>query len=192
MPTLGKSADPGATVLTPDDIMDGARPDGPVVVFDDDHFYMGGLVAEQLARDGCDVTLVTPASEVSSWTQNTLEQHRIQAQLMRLGVTIRTATNLTAIGSGHVELADIHIGETQTHATAATVLITMRQPIDDLYNELVGRLPGLSRIGDALGPSTIAAAVHSGHLLARNLGGPDAGSVPFRRELIDLAPPHEG
>ena len=188
----GIPADPGATVLTPDDIMDGARPDGPVVVFDDDHFYMGGLVAEQLARDGCDVTLVTPASEVSSWTQNTLEQHRIQAQLMRLGVTIRTATNLTAIGSGHVELADIHIGETQTHATAATVLITMRQPIDDLYNELVGRLPGLSRIGDALGPSTIAAAVHSGHLLARNLGGPDAGSVPFRRELIDLAPPHEG
>ena len=48
-------------VLTPDDLMAGVRPDGErVVVFDDDHYYMGGVLAELLAREGRRVTLVTP------------------------------------------------------------------------------------------------------------------------------------
>src|SRR5262249_12113818 len=34
-----------SAVRTPDDIMAGARPAGAVVIFDDDHFYMGGLMA---------------------------------------------------------------------------------------------------------------------------------------------------
>ena len=47
----------GADVLTPDDIMAGSRPRGNrVVVFDDDHYYMGGVVAELLAGEGLDVT----------------------------------------------------------------------------------------------------------------------------------------
>jgi len=59
----------------------------------------------------------------------------------------------------------------------------MRQPVDDLWQAC----PDLIRIGDALGPSTIAAAVHSGHLFARELGEPNPGNVPFRRELINLS-----
>ena len=38
-----------ASILTPDDIIDGAVPDGPVLIFDDDHYYMGGIIAEKLA-----------------------------------------------------------------------------------------------------------------------------------------------
>ena len=53
----------GLAVFTPDDLMAGARPPrGHVVVFDDDHYYMGGVVAELLRRDGYAVTLVTPDS----------------------------------------------------------------------------------------------------------------------------------
>ena len=53
----------GAEVLSPDDIMAGARPRGQrVVVFDDDHYYMGGVIAELLAKEGLDVTLITPAA----------------------------------------------------------------------------------------------------------------------------------
>jgi len=51
-------------VLTPDDIMAGATPSGgPVIVYDDDHYYMGGVIAEKLRKEGLDVTLVTPANE---------------------------------------------------------------------------------------------------------------------------------
>ena len=49
-------------------------------------------------------------------------------------------------------------------------------------------LDALARIGDALGPSTIAAAVYAGHRYARELGAPTDDDVPFRRELIDLSP----
>src|SRR5262249_563399 len=77
-----------ARVHTPDEIMEGIRPLGPVLLFDDDHFYLGGVLAERLARDGLAVTLVTPAPLVSAWTVNTLEQGRIQKQLLELGVVI--------------------------------------------------------------------------------------------------------
>ena len=40
-------------MLTPDDLLAGARPDGDrVVVFDDDHYYLGGALAELLASEG--------------------------------------------------------------------------------------------------------------------------------------------
>ena len=50
-------------------------------------------------------------------------------------------------------------------------------------------LKSVSRIGDALAPSTIAAAVYSGHRYARDLDeevNPDV--VPFERELTEIAP----
>ncbi|MEE8534670.1 MAG: NAD(P)-binding protein, partial [Kiloniellales bacterium] len=61
---LGGSA--GRGIYTPDDIMAGARPASPVLIFDDDHYYMGGVLAEKLRRDGCAVALVTPAFAASA------------------------------------------------------------------------------------------------------------------------------
>ncbi len=181
---LGIEIADGATVLTPDDIMGGTVPDGPVVLFDDDHFYMGGAIAEKLRRVGCDVTLVTPDAEVSSWTHNTLDQHAIQKQLLELGVRIVTSHNVARIGPRAVDVTCVFTETTQALDCAAAVLVTMRKPVDDLWQSE----SNLTRIGDCLGPSTIAAAVYGGHRYARELGEPPQGNVPFRRELIDLAP----
>ena len=75
--------DPAADVSTPDDIMDGKRPKGKnVVLYDDDHYYMGGVIAELLRKENYAVTLVTPSSLVSSFTKASLEQHAIQAKLL--------------------------------------------------------------------------------------------------------------
>ena len=180
---LGIEIAAGVKVLSPDDIMAGIEPKGPVVVFDDDHFYMGGAIAEKLRRDGCEVTLVTPAAKVSSWTHNTLDQHAVQKQLMELGVRVVTSHNLSAIRSNAVDLSCVYTDTSKALDCAATVLVTMRQPVDELWQAC----PDLIRIGDALGPSTIAAAVHSGHLFARELGELNPGDVPFRRELINLS-----
>ncbi len=178
----------GATILTPDDVMAGTRPDGPVVVFDDDHFYMGGLMAEALRKDGCEVVFVTPSPEVSSWTHNTLEQHIVQARLIEMGVEIAVAHNLTALRAGQAELACIYTDRTRVVDCAAAVMVTMRTPVDDLWDGLrAAGLPSLRRIGDALGPGTIAAAVHAGHRCARELGEDIDDTVPFRRELPALA-----
>ena len=180
---LGIKMTSGAKIITPDSIMQGAVPSGRIVLFDDDHFYMGGAIAEKLRRTGCEVTIVTPASEVSSWTQNTLDQHAVQKQLLELGVTIIPFHNLIKIDPGSVEIACVFTETTRRLACDATVLVTMRTPIDDLWQAR----PDLTRIGDALGPSTIAAAVYSGHRYARELGEPGTGNVPFRRELVELS-----
>ncbi|MFK7754997.1 MAG: NAD(P)-binding protein [Sedimentitalea sp.] len=185
----GIDIDQGAHVLSPDDIMAGQRPDGAVVIFDDDHFYMGGLLAELLCQEGHDVTFVTPSAYVSEWTSQTLEQHRIQSRLMKRGVTVHLSHNLTQIGADTATLVCGYTGaETKLNDTTA-LLVTMRAPHDALYHDLVGLdLPSLTRIGDVLAPGTIAAAVYAGHRFARELGTADLPNVPFRRELPALAP----
>src|SRR6476646_1810850 len=61
-----------ASVLTPDDLLAGDHPlqrpgaaPQRILVFDDDHYYLGGVLAELLARHGHTVRLVTPAPLVS-------------------------------------------------------------------------------------------------------------------------------
>ena len=186
---LGIEIAEGTTVLTPDDIMGGTAPDGPVIVFDDDHYYMGGLIAEKLRGDGHDVTYVTPATEVSSWTHNTLEQHVIQAHLMEMGVEVIVTHNIARIGAGPVTLACSYTGKETSRDCATVVLVTMREPDDLLFHALADNPPAsLIRIGDGLAPSTIAAAVYAGHKAARELGtDPDPDAVPFKRELLALS-----
>ncbi len=184
-----------SNIVTPDDVIAGKNLSGPVVVFDDDHYYMGGVLAEKLRTDGHDVLLVTPAADVSHWTHNTMEQGRIQTRLLELGVEIVALHNLVAIAEGEVELACVYTGRRQNHACGSLVVITARLPEDSLYhalNEEWSALAGagiksLTRIGDVLAPGTIAAAVYSGHRYARELDEPVAEGVPFRRELPQLA-----
>ena len=72
----------GLEVLTPDELLRGTSPSGErIVLYDDDHYYMGAVLAELLAGAGKQVVLVTPESLVSAWTQNTMEQHRSHARL---------------------------------------------------------------------------------------------------------------
>ncbi len=68
--------------LTPDDIMAGKRPKGPVVVFDDDHYYMASVICMLLASEGLPVTYVTSDGIASSFSTHTVEQARTQAGLI--------------------------------------------------------------------------------------------------------------
>ncbi len=179
-----------ANVFTPDDVIAGAELKGPVVVFDDDHYYMGGIVAEKLRRDGLEVALVTPAASASEWTFNTMELGRIQTRLLELGIEIVANRNLVAVGDGEVELACVYTDRRETRRSASVVMVTARLAEDGLYHQLVANQAGiasLTRIGDCLAPGTIAAAVYGGHRYARELDQPPADGVPFRRELIRLA-----
>ena len=179
-----------AKVYTPDDLMDGIELQGHVAVFDDDHFYMGGLVAEKLVAQGVRVSLITPAAIVSYWTQNTLEQAFIQKRLIELGVDIRANTNITAIANGGVELACVYSGVATSLDCDAVVLTTGQQQNNDLFEKLEqsqrqndSGIVSVDCIGDCKVPGTIAAAVYSGHLYARQLGESCAQQdVPFKYE----------
>ena len=52
--------------LTPDDVFAGAVITGPVVIYDDEHYFMGGALAEKLAVAGHEVHYVTTAAVASS------------------------------------------------------------------------------------------------------------------------------
>ncbi|MEM7670257.1 MAG: FAD-dependent oxidoreductase, partial [Pseudomonadota bacterium] len=184
----------GANVLTPDDIARGERPIGPIVIFDDDHYYIGGIMAELLRATGEDVTLVTPAADVSHWTHNTLEQGRIQRGLIEMGVRIIPLHTVVAVASDSVTLRCNYTERSHDIPAASTVMVTMKRPVDALYFGLKALSDAgswspksLTRIGDCFGPGTIAAAVYAGHRFARELGEPVPEGVPFRRELPDLA-----
>jgi len=169
------------SVVTPDDIMGGPMPTGPVVVYDDDHYYMGGVLAEKLRKTGLEVTLVTPANEVSTWTNNTEEQYRIQRRILSLGIELVTGTSLAGVSQDSVTLESIHTGETRDVEAATVVMTTSREPQDALYHAMVDRIK-IQRIGDCMAPGTIATAVYSGHRFAREMDTEVSAGVPFLRE----------
>lgn len=169
------------SVLTPDDIMAGVVPDGPVVVYDDDHYYLGGVIAESLRQTGLDVTLVTPANEVSTWTGHTEEQHRIQARLLDLGVMLETGTVVAGVDDGSTVLRSVHTDRERVVVAAGVVMVTAREPRDELATALTDRVT-IQRIGDCAAPGTIATAVYAGHRAARELDVDAPQGVPFRRE----------
>ena len=179
------------SVFTPDDIMADRLPSGDVIVYDDDHYYMGAVLSEKLAMCGCAVTLVTPAADISAFTINTLEHTRTAKRLHEIGVKMVTHTELKGTGSTEVLLADVRT-QAQSHATAdAVVLVTARLPRNSLYNELMSLKPTLpiTRIGDCEAPAAIFAAVWSGHRFAQEF---ESGGM-FRRERIVLedSSPHD-
>ena len=162
-------------VVTPDDIMNGAEPQGPVMVFDDDHYVMGSLMAEHLRALGREVTLVTTLTMVSEYSMRALDQKRIQARVLQAGAEVVTAHRLVRIGAGSAEIASIYTGEHRSVPCASVVMVTSREPQDRLYHDLLADpdrlkasgIVAVERIGDCWAPGTIAAAVHGGHLYAR-------------------------
>ncbi len=187
-------------VFTPDEVFGGARIASPVVVYDDDHYVMGAALAEKFARDGLEVHLLTPSTKVSEWTDLTMEQTRIQARLMELGVHVQTAVELSGISAGgsglSLSLTSIYTPRPSRLECASVVMVTMRNPCDDLFRDLLARqdewpasgVVSVRCVGDAYAPGTVAAAVYAGHRAAREF---DAASdlldaVPFRREMIAI------
>jgi dimethylamine/trimethylamine dehydrogenase len=182
-------------VFTPDDLMDSVVskrediPTGRVVIYDDDHYYMGGVLAELLASKGASVTMVTPAPLVSYWSQYTLEQERVQRHLINIGVKIYVQNVLESIHSDSVRLSSTLSSEMCELDRDAVVLVTDRVPNDELYCQLKsaldsGGLRTLRLIGDAEAPNIIAQAVFAGHLSARDFDEPLVDGTPFKVERV--------
>ena len=191
--------DAGADVLTPDDLMAGQRPKHKnVMIYDDDHYYMGGVLAELLVKEGFAVTIVTPVAEVSTWMRMTMEQHFVQGRLMNLGVLIIPFHEYAGAKGGSVSTTCIYTAKTTVIESCSTVMVTARLPHNGLAKELTGRraewadagIKSVTLLGDALAPGTIAAAVFGGRRYAEDFDeeqGPIA--TPFKREVTGLAAP---
>ncbi|MGD8418816.1 MAG: FAD-dependent oxidoreductase [Gammaproteobacteria bacterium] len=177
-------------VLTPDDVL--ARPaSGRILIYDDDHYYMGGVIAELYRGQGHEVCLVTPESKVSLWTENTLEQEKIQSRLLELGVEILVSHQMLEVEAGKAVFGNVYSKGLQRQIEFDSLaMVTSRLPEDALYLELCeqrDKFETLRAIGDCHAPSTVAAAVYDGHSAARHLGsGADVYAPLFNRDIPEL------
>jgi dimethylamine/trimethylamine dehydrogenase len=183
---------PKDQVFTPNDIFMGRLPQGRVVLFDDDHYYMGSVLAEELVAQGLEVCFVTPENMVSAWGIMTDEQYQAQQRLLQLGVEIITAHGLDNFDGANARLSCVYTEKTRVVEADAVLLVTARTPEDSLYQEIARKLetgtsvpaPSLTKIGDCDAPAIIAAAVYAGHRYARELGTDTEQSEAVRQDKL--------
>jgi Uncharacterized NAD(FAD)-dependent dehydrogenases len=177
--------DKSINLYTPDDIMNDNLPTGKVVIYDDDHYYMGGVIAERLIEKGCDVTLLTPCAYVSEWSINTLEQAEIQKRLIEMGVEIELNRGLVSISNSKLISNCIYTQNEKEIETDNLVMVASRQPQDQLHKDLLLKqtewidagIKSVKLIGDANAPGPIAWATYAGHRYARELDTEEIGDA---------------
>lgn len=187
-------------VITPDDVIAGRTINGPIVINDDEGYYLGGVIAEKLAKQGLDVTLLTPDPEPSPLLKYTSEREAVHQRLLNLGVKLVTANRLVEIGGEDVEAHCIYTGKAIRLPAATVVMICLRSPNDGLLHDLRKAFVEsplmftVQAIGDCYAPGTIADAVHSGHRFGREIDQTVIGDInyliekPFVRDPIGWDP----
>ena len=178
--------------LTPDDILNGADINGPVVIYDDDHYYMGNAIAAQLASRGVQVHLVCPLPTIGEWMGYTLEQPRMIEQMVELGVQMHPNTTAKAWTGTALKVKRSDTYQDSPDIGGATLIhVGARRPADTLLTALKADQSISDRVtgmGDCLAPGIIQAAVFSGHLVARQLIGEAQPNGLYRRETPVLFP----
>ena len=177
-------------IHTPDDIFAGAKLSGRVLIYDDEHYVMGGALAEKFLAAGLEVTYLTPQAMISSWTVMTDEQDFIQSKLLGMGIEAVFTQLIDHVDGQELHTRHIYSNNKYRHAFDHLVLVTGRSANSDLFAELD---IGATRIGDCLVPSSIADAVYSGHKFAREFDE-DPATLLCRREravLQQALPPRQ-
>lgn len=187
---------PGSSpvILTPDDIMAGVIPAGPVLVYDEDSYYLGGVVAELLRSKDLDVSIATPADNISDWAGKSSERWRVRTQLMQMGIDTIVSHSLQSFDGNKATLSCEYSGREKPLTVGSVVMVTQRTPNDTLYRDLhssvgedANKLPfSLKRIGDCEAPAIIAAATYAGHKYARELDTEVDLDEPMKHDRIDV------
>ena len=153
---------------------------------------MGGVLAELLAREGRQVTLVTPAAHVSAWTSTRWSSRASSGACSSSASSSSCRTRSRGAAAGAARVECVYTGRERELACDALVLVTARLPNDGLGEELLARrgewaaagVASVRIVGDAYAPGTIASAVWDGHRFAEELDGPEPDdAVPYRREV---------
>lgn len=144
---------PGADadyVLTPEDVVLDKKEVGQrVMVYDTTGYEVGPGLAEMLAGQGKDVTIVSIDPNLGRSVKDLGINQVIGLRVLPKAKFIPNSA-ITGIDSHTVALMNTLTFEQETIEDVDTViLVTSKPPVDGLYNELIGKVPELHIIGDA-------------------------------------------
>ena len=162
------------TIFTPEDILNGCDLKSPVIIFDFDYYYMGGLLAEHIRDLGHEVTIITPFEKVSPWSFNSNEIVEIQSRLMEKDIKVITEYRIIDVMDSSLKLINKLNNKESSIDRGSLVLVGYRAQNDSLYNSLISDeealktsgIKSVQNIGDSNAPGAVVHAVFAGHLYA--------------------------
>ena len=162
------------------DVLKGeAEPSGRVLVVDDIGFHHATSVAELLADRGCSVEVVTGGMVVGQDLGVTLDMENWWMRAAAKGIRQSPNRLITVNAEGDLELMDHRTSQVESRGLEWVVAATHHRPADALYHDLLARRAAhgidVHRVGDAVAPRRIHAAVVDGDRIGRALGQPEGG-----------------
>ena len=169
------------TIITPEDVLNGCELKSPVIIFDFDYYYMGGLMAEYIKDLGHEVTIITPFDKVSPWSFNSNEIDEIQLRLLEKDIRVFTQNRIITVEDSSVKTIHKVSHEETDIDRGSLVLVGYRKQNDSLYSDLNSRkadlsssgIKSLQNIGDSNAPGAVVHAVYAGHLYANTFDQKD-------------------
>ncbi|MDO9366802.1 MAG: FAD-dependent oxidoreductase [Methylotenera sp.] len=203
--------------LTPEQVFEGKKKIGKrVVILNADTYFMAPSLAEKLAADGHEVTVVSGV-HLANYMHFTLEYPNMMRRLHELHVEELGDHFCSRIEAGRLEIYNVwgdgskrtYRGPGVSPRDANTthrwlefdslILVTGRHSENKLWNELKAResewaandIKGMYLIGDAEAPRLIADATFTGHRVAREIeeANPQI-AIPYKREVSVWGAPH--
>ena len=169
------------TIFTPENVLNGCELKSPVIIFDFDYYYMGGLIAEYIKDLGHEVTIITPFDKVSPWSFNSNEIDEIQLRLQEKDIRVITQCRIKKVKDSSVKLIHKVSHEETDIDRGSLVLVGYRKQNDSLFSDLNSReedlktsgIKSLQNIGDSNAPGAVVHAVFAGHLYANTFDQED-------------------
>ena len=198
-----------AHCLTPEQVMAGKPVGERVVVIDGDSHFTGLAMAELLADQGKQVTVVTDAGYVAEYGAYTMElgnnkrmmyekkiaeftnhwAERVEPGKLTLFYLYRDSADFYDLGNGRFGRREGT--ETFDVACDSLVLVSARVPNSGLYKELKARasewpendIQAIYRVGDCVAPQQLNNVMFGAHRLAREFDSPHPETpLPWVRE----------
>ena len=179
------------SIFTPEDVLEGCELQSPVIIFDFDYYYMGGLIAEYIKSLGHEVTIITPFEKVSPWSFNSNEVSEIESRLLDKDIKVLTKHRINDIGESSIKIIHQVTNKETDVDRGSLVLVGHRKQSDSLYTLLTSDedalkasgIKSVQNIGDSNAPGAIVHATYAGHLYANTFDQEDgASSSDFKLE----------
>lgn len=179
------------SIFTPEDVLEGCELQSPVIIFDFDYYYMGGLIAEYIKGLGHEVTIITPFEKVSPWSFNSNEVSEIESRLLDIDIKVLTKHRIDDIGESSIKIIHQVTNKKTDVDRGSLVLVGHRKQSDSLYTLLTSDedalkasgIKSVQNIGDSNAPGAIVHATYAGHLYANTFDQEDgASSNDFKLE----------